>query len=77
MSRDLGFGVAFYGSTAIGWYFLMKSHSLAEIGVVYSATTILLLAALGYFVFNESLGPRQIVGLILAIFSVLVMRSSG
>ena len=77
ISIEFTIGVILYGATALGWYFLMKSHSLAEIGVVYSASTILLLAALGYFVFHENVGLRQVFGLILAILSVIVMRTSG
>ena len=66
-------GVVFYSATAFGWYFLMKTHSLAAIGVLYSASTILLLTALGYFVFKESIGLRDCLGITLAILSVLVM----
>ena len=77
VSIEFTVGVILYGATALGWYFLMKNHSLAEIGVVYSASTILLLATLGYFVFHENVGPRQFVGLTLAILSVIVMRTSG
>lgn len=66
-------GAVFYGLPAVGWYFLMKEHSLAMIGVLYSASTIFLLAALGYFVFKETFGVREVVGLSLAIASVVVM----
>lgn len=67
-------GAVVYGSTAIGWFFLMRSHSLAVIGVVYSAATMIMLAALGTVMFNETLTPRDWLGLGLAIASVLVMR---
>lgn len=66
-------GAVFYGLPAIGWFYLMKSHSLAMIGVMYSASTIILLAALGYFVFKEAFGWREAVGLTLAIAAVAVM----
>lgn len=51
----------------------MKSHSLAMIGVFYSASTIVLLATLGFFVFKEALGMREMFGISLAISAVLVM----
>ncbi len=70
-------GAVLYGAPAIGWYFLMKSHSLAAIGVFYSASTILILAALGFFVFHESFGLRESVGITLAILSVVVMSYSA
>lgn len=66
-------GVALYALPAIGWFFLMRSHSLAAIGVFYSASTILLLAALGFFVFKEPFGLREVFGLSLAVAAVAVM----
>ena len=73
--RSLTFvaGVIFYGLPAIGWYFLMQLHSLAAIGVFYSAATILLLAGLGYFVFDERLDLREMVGLAFAIGAIVLM----
>ena len=67
-------GAFMYGLAAIGWYFLMKSNSLATIGVMFSASTIMLLAALGQFVFKEQFGLREAVGVSLAILSVAVMN---
>jgi drug/metabolite transporter (DMT)-like permease len=73
LSHTFALGLIFYGLPAIGWFFLMRSHSLAAIGVLYSASTILLLAALGVFVFKEAFGWREAVGMLLAISAVLVV----
>jgi undecaprenyl phosphate-alpha-L-ara4N flippase subunit ArnF len=67
-------GAALYGVPAIGWYYLMKNHSLALIGTFYSALTVILLALLGYVFFKESFGAREIVGISLAIYAVVVMN---
>lgn len=67
-------GAAIYGLLAFGWYFLMKSNSLASIGVMFSASTILLLAALGYFVFKEQFGIREALGVSLAFLAVVIMN---
>lgn len=67
-------GAATYGLLAIGWYFLMKSNSLATIAVMFSASTILLLTALGHFVFKEPFGVREGLGVSLAVLSVVVMN---
>lgn len=67
-------GAATYGLLAFGWYFLMKSNSLASIGVMFSASTILLLAGLGYFVFKEQFGIREALGVSLAILAVVIMN---
>lgn len=66
-------GAVFYGIPAVGWFFLMKSHSLAMVGVMYSASTLVLLTLMGFVVFKESLGWREIAGLSLAISAVIVM----
>jgi drug/metabolite transporter (DMT)-like permease len=66
-------GAALYALPSIGWFFLMRSHSLAAIGVYYSAAVLVLLAALGHLAFKEPLGLREIMGLSLAIASVAVM----
>ena len=68
-------GFAVYASTAFGWVFVMRHLKLATVGVVYSVSMIILLTAIGAFVFRESLGPREVAGLILAIASLyLLMR---
>ena len=75
--RSVPFYVGFvvYASTAFGWVFVMKHLKLSTVGVVYSVSMIVLLTAVGWIWFGESLGPREISGLILAIASLyLLMR---
>jgi small multidrug resistance pump len=67
-------GLIVYGSTAVGWVFVMKHMTLASIGVWYSMVTILLLTALGVFVFGESFTARDGLGIALA-FAALVTMS--
>lgn len=66
-------GMVLYALPAIGWFFLMRSHSLAAIGVFYSASTLVLLALLGTVAFREPFGLREVLGLTLAALSVVVM----
>lgn len=66
-------GAVLYAMPAIGWLFLMRSHSLAAIGVYYSAAVLILLAVMGHVVFREAFGLREAVGVSLAIASVVVM----
>ncbi|MFD2175060.1 hypothetical protein [Rhodobacter lacus] len=68
-------GAVIYGLGGIGWFFLMRSHSLASVGVIYSAATILLLAGLGIVVFHEPFGWRETLGIGLAVAAVVVMNS--
>lgn len=66
-------GLILQASTAIGWFLVMKHLTLVQIGVYYSISNILMLAALGVFGFNETIGTREISGIILAIISIALM----
>ena len=66
-------GLVFYGLPAFGWFALMRAHSLASVAVFYSSATLILMAGLGWLVFHEPMGARQITGLALALGAVLVM----
>lgn len=69
-------GALFYGIPALGWFYLMSHHSLASVGVFYSAATIVFLAGLGVIVFKEPLGWRDMMGLFLAVAAVFMMSAS-
>lgn len=66
-------GTVLYALTAVGWLLAMKHLSLATIGVYYSLLTILLLALLGVFVFGEPISFREILGITLAVASIMLM----
>ncbi|TCM75896.1 transporter [Rhodovulum steppense] len=68
------YGAALYAVTAAGWIILMQSHSLAQIGVLYSSATIVALTGLGYLLFGESLSTRQIVGVAAALIAVVLVE---
>jgi len=68
-------GFVVYASTAFGWVFVMKHLKLATISVVYSVSMVVLLTTVGVVAFRESLSVYEIVGLLMAIGSlVLLMR---
>jgi multidrug transporter EmrE-like cation transporter len=68
-------GFAVYASTAFGWVYVMRHLKLATIGAVYSVSMILLLTAIGATFFRQTPGPYEIVGLAMAVGSlVLLMR---
>lgn len=70
-------GALLYAVTAVGWVWLMQSHNLAQIAVLYSAATILLLTGVGVAFFGETLSPRQIAGLGAALLSVVMMQTEA
>ena len=68
-------GIALYASTAFGWVFVMKHLKLATISVLYSVSLVLLLTAIGVVLFRESLNYFEVIGIALAVISlVLLMR---
>jgi len=74
-TRSFYAGFVVYASTAFGWVFVMRHLKLATIGVVYSVTMVLLLTAVGVFGFRESLSAAEVVGLLMAVTSlILLMR---
>jgi drug/metabolite transporter (DMT)-like permease len=76
LSRRFLAGMSFYALPAVGWFVLMRSHSLAALGVWYAASTLVLMALLGWLVFEERLTARDLLGLGLAVAAVLVMQRS-
>ena len=69
----LTIGAVIYGLTAIGWFFLMRSHSLAMVAVIYTAMTTIVLAGMGYFLFDEGFRARDGIGVALAILTLSIM----
>lgn len=69
------FAVAFaiYSSTIFGWVFVIKSMKLASVGVVYSVCMVLFLAVLGVVVFKERLSYMEVLGIGMAIASVVLL----
>lgn len=67
----IGFGL--YASTAFGWVFVMRHLKLGTIGVVYSVSIIVMLTAIGVLAFDEKLSTGEIVGILMAISSIILL----
>ena len=66
-------GFALYASTAFGWVFVMKHLKLATISVLYSVSLVLLLTAVGVVLFRESLNYFELIGIMLAVVSLILL----
>ena len=66
-------GLVTYSSLAFGWVFVMRHLKLASIGVIYSVSTLLLLAAVGFVAFHETLRWQEVLGVLLAIASIALL----
>lgn len=68
-------GLIIYSLTAFGWFFVMKNIKLSTLGVIYAISTILFLLLISIFYFKESLNIYEIVGMLLAIVSILLLSN--
>ena len=69
----LAAGVFVYALTALGWFYALAHLKLAVVGVIYSVSTVLLLTLLGAFYFREHLSYMEILGLVLALLSLILL----
>jgi small multidrug resistance pump len=65
--------MALYMLSGLGFVIAMRHMSLATVGVWYAVLTVLMMTALGVLVFNEDLATREVIGIILAVVSLLLM----
>jgi drug/metabolite transporter (DMT)-like permease len=70
-------GLVLYASTAFAWVYVMQQLKLATIGVIYSVSMVLLLALMGVLFFGETLSRSEILGIILAIASLILLARAG
>jgi drug/metabolite transporter (DMT)-like permease len=66
-------GFALYASTAFGWVFVMKHLKLATISVLYSVSLVLLLTAVGVLLFRETLSYFEVIGIVMAVVSLMLL----
>ena len=66
-------GLIIYASTAFGWFYAMKHMKLSTLGVIYSLSTVLLLVAVGVIYFHDKLKVYEIIGIVAAIISIVLL----
>lgn len=70
-------GLFVYAGMAAGWVYVMRHLSFAEIGVVYSVATVLLLTLVGTAVLGEPLRRHEVLGAGMAIGSLFLLARFG
>jgi len=66
-------GAIIYGLTAFGWFFVMRKIKLSTLGVLYGLSCVILLTLVSVFYFKEKINPLEIIGIVLAIISLLIL----
>ena len=59
----------------IGWYWVMSKYKLLTIGAIYSVLTVVLLTVIGLVFFNEKVSVREVIGLCLAVVSLILLTT--
>lgn len=72
-SRLVLAGCLLYAGSALLWYFSLLHISLAQAGVAFSMISLVALALLGVFVFDEPLHLREIAGIGCALLAMVLM----
>jgi drug/metabolite transporter (DMT)-like permease len=71
--RWLILGAAIYALTAIGWFYVMKFIKLSSLGVIYAISTLLFVVLLGVYYFHERLNVYEIIAIVLALTSLVIL----
>jgi drug/metabolite transporter (DMT)-like permease len=70
-------GLVVYAGMAGGWVYVMRHLSFAELGIVYSVTTVLLLTLVGVVALKETLHGYEMLGAAMAIGSLVLLARFG
>ncbi len=62
-----------YASTAFGWFFVFRHLKLADVGAYFALFSTLFLVLLGTFYFHEKLNGVEILGIALALISIILL----
>ena len=76
-SKWFWIGVGVYALMGSGWVYVMRHLSFSEIGIVYSVATVLFLTLVGTVVLNETLQRHELVGVAMALGSILLLSRFG
>ncbi len=62
-----------YATTALGWFFVMKTMKLSTAGTIYGVSCMILLVLLSVFHFKEELNYFEMVGIVFGIISIVIL----
>ncbi len=62
-----------YALSAFGWVYVLRWFKLSTIGAIYSIVLIGMLAIIGVTAFSEKITTTEIIGLILACVSIIIL----
>lgn len=66
-------GALIYGLTALGWFFVMRKMKLSTAGTLYAISVVIFVTLVSVFYFKERISPIEIIGIIMAIISLVIL----
>lgn len=66
-------GCVLYAISGLIWFGAMQHIGLAQAGIAYAMLSLLALASVGYFWFNEPFGMRELGGVSCALVAMVLM----
>jgi drug/metabolite transporter (DMT)-like permease len=69
----LATGMLIYGSSGVGWFYVMKHMPLYAIGIVFPLVSAFSLIFAGVFFFHESISLKETAGIILGIIAIILI----
>jgi small multidrug resistance pump len=75
--KMLVFGACIYGFTGFGWFFVMRKMKLSTLGVLYGVSCVLLLTLVSVFYYKEKINLLEIVGIGMAVGSLILLSRFG
>jgi multidrug transporter EmrE-like cation transporter len=66
-------GFVVYALTAFGWFYVLKEMHLSTLGIAYALSNVILLVLVGVFIFGERMSVYEVIGLVLAVVSIILL----
>ncbi len=70
LNFEVAVGMTLFALTGLGWAWVMRHKSLDQVAVLYSGGSLILLACLGWFIFNEPITTKKLVGVCFAAIAI-------
>jgi len=67
-------GALVYAVTAFGWFYVYRHIKLSTSAVFYAISTVLFLTAVSVFYFKEKLNIYEIIGIAMAVISLVLLK---
>lgn len=75
--KFLATAALFWGASVFGWFFVFRNMKVSNVAVLYSMSGVIMLTLLGVIVFKEKLSGFEVLGLGMALCSLILLARFG